>query len=37
MGLSVTSVDILYTSDSSLRLGVYDPNENFHRILSSEQ
>ncbi len=24
-------------TDSSLRLGTYDPNKNFHRILSSEQ
>ncbi len=24
-------------TDSSLRLGIYDPNKNFHRILSSEQ
>ncbi len=24
-------------TDSSLRLGIYDPNKNFHRILPSEQ
>ncbi len=24
-------------TDSSLRLGIYDPNQNFHRILPSEQ
>ncbi len=27
----------LAITDSSLRLGIYDPNKNFHRILSSEQ
>ncbi len=40
MGLSVTAlVWILYLgiTDSSLRLGIYDPNKNFHRILPSEQ
>ncbi len=24
-------------TDSSLRLGIYDPNKNFHHILPSEQ
>ncbi len=40
VSLSVTApVWILYfaITDSSLRLGIYDPNQNFHRILSSEQ
>ncbi len=33
-----TGVDIYFTiTDSSLRLGIYDPNKNFHRILPSEQ
>ncbi len=34
-----TAVDIYCTPQSqiSLRLGKYDPNKNFHRILSSEQ
>ncbi len=27
----------LVITDSSLRLGIYDPDKNFHRILSSEQ
>ncbi len=38
--LSVTApVWILYSgiTDSSLRLGIYDPNQYFHHILSSEQ
>ncbi len=32
-------VDIYCTPQSqiSLRLGIYDPNKNFHHILSSEQ
>jgi len=32
-------VNVYCTSQSqiSLRLGIYDPNKNFHRILSSEQ
>ncbi len=34
-----TGVDVLYfaITDSSLHLGIYDPNKNFHRILPSEQ
>ncbi len=40
VSLSVTApVWILYLgiTYSSLRLGIYDPNKNFHHILSSEQ
>ncbi len=40
VSLSVTAlVRILYLgfTDSSLCLGIYDPNNNFHHILSSEQ
>ncbi len=40
VSLSVTApVWILYLgiTDSSLCLGIYDPNKNFHRILPSEQ
>ncbi len=40
VSLSVTAlVWILYLgiTDSSLHLGIYDPNKNFHCILSSEQ
>ncbi len=38
--MSVTTpVWILYLgiTDSSLRLGIYDPDKNFHHILPSEQ
>ncbi len=40
VSLSVTApVWILYLgiTDSNLRLGIYDPNKNFHRMLPSER
>ncbi len=33
----VDTVAYLGITDSSLRLGIYDQNKNFHRILPSEQ